>query len=188
MLLQRKVYLGHLLYSAEICSLYTHFSESTFFFSHESFFFLVSLLFSNFNIYFTSSWRKELYNVKTNIFLEIIIILYAKHMRVLSWPKFKMQLIITTDAKENKPLILSKLDCAIIAWEMLQRWRILRSKFNFLARILKGDQYCHWMVLLFICLFLSNLFRFYLQDKWLHLFWRPQNWPFRCINFHTYVS
>lgn len=53
------------------------------------------------------------------IILEIIIILYEKHMRVLSWPKFKMQLIITVDAKENKPLILSKLDCAIIAWEVL---------------------------------------------------------------------
>ena len=122
------------------------------------------------------------------IILEIIIILYAKHMRVLSWPKFKMQLIITVDAKENKPLILSKLHCAIIAWEVLSRWRILRSKFNFLARILKGDQYCHWMVLLFICLFLSNLFRFYLQDKWLHLFWRPQNWPFRGTNSHNCVS
>ena len=44
------------------------------------------------------------------IILEIIIILYAEHMRVLSWPQFQMQLIITMDAKENKPRILSKLD------------------------------------------------------------------------------
>ena len=40
------------------------------------------------------------------IILEIVIILCAEHMRVLSWPKFQMQLIITMDAKENKPLIL----------------------------------------------------------------------------------